>query len=61
MYPHTNLVYACIKENLQALALGSNTAPVVHVVCVLENVGFDMRQHIMLVRLAILTIFYIII
>ena len=37
VYLHTNLVYACIKENLQALALGSNTATVVHVVCVLEN------------------------
>ncbi len=31
VYLHTNLVYACIKENLQALALGSNTATVVHV------------------------------
>ena len=30
VYLHTNLVYACIKENLQALALGSNTATVVH-------------------------------
>ena len=31
-----------IKENLQALALGSNTATVVgqHVVCVLENKWF---------------------